>query len=415
MRSLLSGYVPPGTRLLLLSSFLATVPLGYLTVVLPLYLARVGIEPAVIGAMYTVSGAVSAVLVAVSGLFADRWGRRRFLLAGTLVPALSYLVFATTADVPWLFAASLFGGVGIANGAAGALTIATFDALLADRTTERTRTRVFAAGGVVWGLAVAAGSLAAGVPDLLGRASGMPMIDAYRLPYLAMIVLALAASAALVPIQDDPELHAARVASGWWPRRSRRPIAVYSLGIGLVGFGLGIGVQLLPLWYRLRFGVGEADLGPWYAGGQLASFAAVALIPYLERRLGAANAILALFGGASVSLALIVLAPVFWVAGVLHVVRSFLTNLAWPFHQSVLMTATAPEERATAVGAGFSVWGATNALGPLAAGAFLGAGVFALPLLVGSVMYLAGGLAFGIGFRRLLGTRPATATSDAAP
>ena len=414
MTGTFTSYLPRGTRLLLLSSFLSAIPLGYLVVVLPLYLARIGIEPTVIGAMYTVSGGVAAVLVAVSGLFADRFGRRRFLLAGTVIPVLSYAVFAATTDVRWLFAASVFGGVGIANGAAGALTIATFDALLADHTTETTRTRVFAASGALWTLAVAIGSLSAGTPDLLMNAFGVATGDAYRVPYLAMIVVTLAAGAALIPIQDDPELHAARVAAGWWPRRSRRPIAIYSLGIGLVGFGLGIGVQLLPLWYRLRFGVTEADLGPWYAAGQLASFATVALIPYLERRLGAPNSILVLFLGAGVSLALIVAAPVFWIAGTFHVMRSFLTNLAWPFHQSALMTTTAPEERATAVGAGFSVWGLTNAVGPIVGGALLGAGIFAVPLLVGSVMYVCGGLAFGIGFRHLLARR-AAAVTEVAP
>ena len=56
----------------------------------------------------------------------------------------------------------------------------------------------------------------------------------------------------------------------------------------------------------------------------------------------------------------------------------------------------------TAVGTGFAVWGTTNALGPLAAGALIGAGVFALPLLIGASMYVFGGLVFGLGFRRIL-------------
>ena len=71
----------------------------------------------------------------------------------------------------------------------------------------------------------------------------------------------------------------------------------------------------------------------------------------------------------------------------------------------MLMTATVPEERATAVGIGFSVWGTTNALGPLAGGALIGAGVFGLPLLIGALMYVLGGLTFGIGFRRILAKR----------
>jgi MFS family permease len=414
-------YAPRGTRLLLASSFLATIPLGYLIVVLPLYLARAGIEPTVIGGLYTASGAMSALLVAFSGLFADRWGRRRFLLAGTLLPIPSYLIFANTTDVGWLVAASLLGGVGLANGAAGALTISSFDALLADNTTEVQRTRVFAASQALWSLALAVGSICAGAPEIIHRAfPALSEIVAYRPPYLVMAALTLVAGIALLPIQDDPEVHAARVAAGWWPRRSRQAILTYSIAIGFLGFGLGIAIQLLPLWYGLRFGVTEADLGPWYAAGQLASLATVAVVPYLERRLGGPNTILFALTTSAVCLALIVVAPVFWLAASLHLVRSFMTNLSWPFQQSILMTATVPEERATAVGMGFAVWGTTNALGPLAAGALIGAGIYAWPLLAGAAMYVSGGLVFGLGFKRILARRSAmpgvgSMGTDAAP
>ena len=416
MIPLIQSYAPRGTRLLLLSSFLATVPLGYLIVVLPLYLARAGIEPAIIGGFYTASGAMAAVLVAFSGVLADRWGRRRFLLAGTLLPIASFAIFANTADVPWLIFASFLGGVGLANGAAGALTISSFDALLADNTTEGTRTKVFAASQALWSLALAIGSLSAGAPELIHRV--FPQISelaAYQPPYYAMAALTLFAGLVLIPIQDDPEVHRARAAAGWIPRRSRQAILTYSIAIGFLGFGLGVAVQLLPLWFQLRFGVNEADLGPWYAVGQLASLGTLFVVPYLERRLGGPNTILFALFTSAVCLALIVIAPVFVVAAVLHVVRSFMTNVAWPFQQSLLMTATVPQERATAVGTGFAVWGTTNALGPLAAGVLIGAGVFVVPLLIGAAMYVCGGLVFGLGFRRIVARRVSAAGLPLAP
>ena len=398
-------YAPPGTRLLLASSFVSTVPMGYLLVVLPLYLDRAGIEPTLIGLLYTVSGLVTSFIVAFSGVFADRWGRRRFLVAGTLMPVLSYLVFAATTDPAWLIAASVLGGVGLANGAAGALTISSFDALLAEKASEGQRTRVFAASQALWSLALAIGSIAAAVPTLLRASFGAGDLESYRLPYFAMAALTIAAAALLIPLREDASVRAARVASGWLPRRSRPAIATYALGIGFLGFGLGIAVQLLPLWFSLRFGVSEADLGPWYAAAQILSLTTVLIVPFLERRLGGPRTILFALSASGTCLALIILAPVFTVAASLFVVRGFFTNLSWPFHQSLLMAATVPEERATAVGAGFAVWGFTNALGPLASGALLGAGVFAFPLLVGSLMYFCGGIVFGVGFSRLLTQR----------
>jgi MFS family permease len=406
--------IPPGTRLLLLSMWLATAPIGYLIVVLPLYLSRAGLEPAFIGLLYTASGAVSASLVAVSGVLADRFGRRRFLLAGTALPVLSYAIFATTVDRPWLIIASLLGGVGLANGAAGALSIGSFEAILAERAGQEQRTRVFAWAQALWSLSLATGALAAALPEAL-RAAGLTELDAYRPGFLGAIALTLAATAALLPLGGvDVGLAETRAQRGWLPRRSRGAIGTYALGIGLLGFGLGVAVQLMPLWLNLRFGATEADLAPWYAAGQLLSLATVLAIPALERRLGGARSVLLAQLVSASSLALILVAPAFALAAALFVVRSFATNLAWPFQQALLMSAVVPAERASAVGAGFAVWGFANALGPVLGGALLGAGLLAPPLLIGATAYACAGAVFGLGFRDQPSASAARASSIAS-
>ena len=112
----------PGSRdvlLLLTSMVLASVPVGYLLVVLPLYLNRAGLEPSVIGLLYSLSGLVTAGLVAFSGALADRFGRRGFLIWGTALPICSYVIFAATTDPGWLVVASVIGGVTTTGGWAG--------------------------------------------------------------------------------------------------------------------------------------------------------------------------------------------------------------------------------------------------------------------------------------------------------
>jgi MFS family permease len=187
----------------------------------------------------------------------------------------------------------------------------------------------------------------------------------------------------------------------WLPRRSVRPIVTYSIGIGLLGFGLGVAVQLMPLWLNLRFGVTEAELGPWYAVAQVLSIVSVVVVPWLDRRFGPSRSVLGMQLISGALLALIVVMPVFTLAVLLFVARSFLTNLSWPFQQSLLMSTVEPSERASGAGIGFSVWGFANALGPGIAGYLLATGVLALPLLFGAVAYASAGLVFGIGFGRI--------------
>jgi MFS family permease len=389
--------------LLLGSLVLSSIPVGYLQVVLPLYLNRAGLEPTVIGLLYSTSGIVTAILVAFSGVLADRFGRRRFLILGTALPMISYAIFALTTDAFWLVVASVLGGVGLANGAAGAMTAASFDALLAEHTPPRQRTSVFSWSQALWSVALSLGSLGAGLPVLLRDGFGMNELDAYRPPFAAVIVLALLATVVLLPLSErsvsaDPDVDRA----GWFPRRSLPVIARYSVALGMFGLGLGIAVQLLPLWFKLRFDVDEAALGPWYAAGQMVSLTSIVLSPWLDRKLGSAISVMLVHVAGSACLLLTALVvPSFELAALASLARNVLANLAWPLQQALLMTRVVPTERASAAGVGFAVWGLTNAVGPAFGGAMLQAGALSLPLVLGGMAYGIGGLAFGFGFARL--------------
>ena len=394
---------------LLSSMVLSSVPVGYLLVVLPLYLKRAGLEPSLIGLLYTLSGLVTAALVAFSGALADRFGRRRFLIAGTALPICSYAIFALTTSPAWLTIASLIGGVGLANGAAGALTAASFDALLAEHTPPRQRTGVFAWAQALWSLALGGGSIAAGLSQWLVQIRpDLSPDDAYRLPFIGLIVFALIATLLLRPIRETGSsitssslsTDSASIKRGWFPRRSASVIWRYALALGLFGLGLGVAVQLLPLWFNLRFGADEATLGPWYAAAQVLSLSSVVVSPWLHRRLGGAAAVMLvqLLGGACL-VGIAFVAPVFEIAAIGFVARTILANLAWPLQQSTLMSTVVREERASAAGLGFSVWGLANAAGPVLAGVMIEHGSLSLPLVLGSVAYVTGGLAFGLGFR----------------
>ena len=163
-------------------------------------------------------------------------------------------------------------------------------------------------------------------------------------------------------------------------------------------------VQLLPLWFKLRFGADESVLGPWFAVAQILSLTSVVASPWLDRRLGSGLAILVVHVLGALSLLVMALvAPVFEFAAVAFVVRNVVSNFGWPLQQALLMSRVVPDERATAAGLGFSVWGLANAIGPSIAGLLLQSGSLALPLVLGALTYAGGGLAFGLGFRTARG------------
>src|SRR5574341_1850613 len=61
----MAALFPRGARLLLANGYLATIPLGFQMVVVPLYLSRAGLDPAFFLWMQVVSGGLLATLAPV--------------------------------------------------------------------------------------------------------------------------------------------------------------------------------------------------------------------------------------------------------------------------------------------------------------------------------------------------------------
>jgi MFS family permease len=377
---------------------LISVPLGFQLVVMPLYLSKIGFDPAAIGLLYLLAGVLSSCLVVIAGIVADRFGRAHLLTVGTGLLVPSYAILASTTEPAWIVVAIVLSAGGFSNGVAGALTLGSFDALVAERTAGAERTRVFAVTQALGKCGLAVGAALAVVPELL-RAGGSGTVESYRPLFLAAVIILIVATAAVARLRDRRGRE--RAQNSWLPDRSLRPIAIYAAVTGLTGFGYGVAVQLLPLWLNLRFGATEGDLAPWYAGAQLLSIGTVAFVRFIDGRVGAVRSVAGLLLAGGLSLLLIVVVPDLSQATALIVVRSFVTSSTWPFLQSLLMSAVEPSERATASGIGYGVWGLLNAAGPAVAGVMLAGGVLVLPVLLGAATYALAALVSATGFAHL--------------
>ncbi|MCA1554892.1 MAG: MFS transporter, partial [Chloroflexi bacterium] len=214
-------------------------------------------------------------------------------------------------------------------------------------------------------------------------------LDSYRPLFWLSLGSTLIAALVVVPIREKYQ-HETRGHTwrDWIPHRSFASIAKLSLVMGLIGLGLGFSVQLLSLWFYLKFGVSGDVLGAWYAGSEGLSTVAMMLVPHIARRIGTANTVLATQGLAALFLALMVSAPTASFAAALYLVRNFLMNLAWPAQQSYIMGVVDPSERATASSTTNAAWGIANSISPAISGAWLDARLLALPLLAGAGSYV---------------------------
>ena len=194
--------LPRDAQLLLLSSFLGSLPIGLLLVFFPLYLHDLGLRTLLIGGIFTAAGVGSSVLLLAIGPLADRFGRRAFLITGTAIPALGFAPFALTTNVGWLVVASMLGGVGFSGGLGGALTTATFNPLLAGTVPPHRRTAVMSWSEAIWTSATARGALLAGVPALIVGARLAPPLVAARVVFVGCFVLIVGSALVLLPVRD---------------------------------------------------------------------------------------------------------------------------------------------------------------------------------------------------------------------
>jgi MFS family permease len=396
--------LPRDARLLLLSNFLGSLPIGLLLVFFPLYLHELGLRTLLIGGIFTAAGLGSSVLLLTIGPLADRFGRRPFLIAGTALPALGFAIFALTTDVGWLVVASMLGGVGFSGGLGGALTTATFNPLLAGTVEPRRRTMVLTWGEGVWTSAMACGSLLAGVPALIVSARLAPALAADRAVFVGCCLLVLCAALVLLPVRDRaapatpgrlaaPALHG-RAEADW-------PFLLKLAGFfALQGAGLGLVVQLLPLWFALRFGAASTAIAPWFAASQVAGLALLPFVPALARRLRVANVVLLASGASTLALAGVPLAPVLPVAGLCYVLRTAVVATQWPAQLSFLQGAVDPRLRGLTTSVAMSCWSVAMALLPALAGYYMDRRLLLWPLILGIACYATAALWFYLTLRR---------------
>ena len=395
-------------KLLLVAMGINALPLGYTLVVLPIYLSNLGFSGEVIGAITAASSFASTIGLIPFAIAADRYGRKPFVVWGFLSATLAYIFFALTRDLNSLLIAGAIGGIGLAGGFSTAVWTPAWTALISEKAGTKERTKAFAWSQGIWTIALTAGSAASVIPAFLRAQFKSTFLASYEYPFLIFVGLSILSGLVLLPISESKAIPPSLDGHRWnfLPKKSRPQIAKFSATLGLVGFGSGVGLQLLSLWFNRVYGTSETSLGPWFAVAEMTSLIVVPIVPRLTKSLGTPKSVLITQGLSASLLASMVLAPTYQFAASIFIVRNFLMNLAWPVQQSYLMGTVTPDERASASAITYTIWGIGNSVSPILAGYFLSQASFlslSAPLLIGGATYLAGAVGFYMLFR---GTPP---------
>lgn len=378
----------PEARLLLAARGLRAVADGMVSLLLPVYLLELGHGPLETGVIATATLTGSALLTLVVGVYGNRATGRTLLIAATMLMMLTGIAFAGLSDFwPLLLVAFL----GTLNPSSGDVSVflPLEQAELARMVDARSRTHLFARYSFIGSIAAAVGALAAGLPEMAARlleTDLRPALQGAFLAYSAIGGLALLLYRRLPRAEAGADLEKRPAPLG----RSRRIVLTLAALFSVDAFAGGLVVQsLLALWLFDRFGLSLAAAGMIFFWTGLLSALSYFAAAWLAERIGLVNTMVFTHLPANLCLVLVPFAPSLWLAILLLLVRSALSQMDVPTRTSYVMAVVTPEERPAAASFTAVPRSLAAAAGPALAGGMLAVSPFGWPLVAAGALKIA--------------------------
>jgi MFS family permease len=394
-------------RLILAARAARAFGFGLVSVALGLYLADLGLSGVETGLILAAALVGTMLLTLVITLRGDRLGRRRLLVAGSLLMLLAALI-PIVRDAPIILALiGLSGMIAVtANESTGLHSVD--QAVLPQTVADRDRTSVFALYSVIAFAATALGSATLGPIVALAEAAGLSGPDRYALAFAVYAACGLAAAAFAAGLDRQAEV-GERIEKGFAIVRSRAIVARLSALFAIDSFAGGLVVQsFLAFVFAEHFRLRPSEVGLLFFAGSLLGAASFPVAAWLARRIGLIRTMVFTHIPASLLLIGIAFVPptapgAAIVAAALYLGRSALSSMDVPTRQSYVMSVVDPAERTATAGVTSLARSASQAVAPLAGGALVAPLGLVAPLIACGVLKISYDLLLYVAFR----SRPA--------
>jgi MFS family permease len=374
-------------RLLFTTRVVRTFSYGLLSVVLVLYLAAIGLRDREIGLLLTATLVGDAVVSLAITSNADRLGRKRMLVVGGALVAVTGLAFALSGNLLLLTIAAIFGTLSPGGGEVGPSQPIEL-AALPQTVPDRVRTSIFAWYNLAGSFASALGALVAGLLAQTLQSVGSTPVASYR-DVLGIygglgVVLALLFSRLSSRIEASVAQPKKR---RFGLHRSQAIVWKLSALFMVDSFAGGLVIQsFIAYWLVLRFGVAPVGLGAIFFGTNLLAGLSALAAARVAGRIGLVNTMVFTHLPSNVLLILVPLMPSLPLAIAVLLLRNSISQMDVPTRQSYVVAVVDPDERSAAAGITTIARTLASSAGPVVTGALFAASLLSVPFL------LAGGL-----------------------
>jgi len=378
-------------KLLIYSSFIIGLTQGFMWVDFPVYLDQIGYNPFQIGVILTFNTFIGALLMLPIGSLSDKYGRKKFIVLARLISSLAFIILTFfTGFFEILLAASLMG-IAFANSGSS------YMALLTEKSEESTRNTVFAFSSFISGVATSAGMLVGAVPPYLSKFFQLSLVNSYRVLYVIALIGSLISLLPILKIKESYRGHHGKIIL--FPKASKNVVIRLSV-LGMIGLGAGVLVRIFPLWFYLRYNTNVNVLGPLFSITQFLTAVASLTTPSMAKVMGEIKTIVYTESTSIAILIAMPFMPLYYLAGVLYVLRSLLMNMSAPIQNSFIMSLIPENERALASSIINFFDSLPRSFGPFISGLFIQLGYLNLPFFFTATLYSFSVAGFYILFRR---------------
>jgi MFS family permease len=379
----------PDGRLLFSTRIVRLFAYGFLSVVLVLYLAQVGLSETEIGLLLTLTLIGDTAISLWITTSADRIGRRRMLLAGAALMMFAGVLFAVTRNFGILLVAATVGVISPSGNEVGPF-LSIEQAALSQILPNEARTQGFAWYNLVGSFATASGALAGGTLAQVLQGEGITPLDSYRVIVIGYaligLLLALLFTRLSPSTEPPPAARPIRAPLGLW--RSRGVVLKLAALFSLDAFAGGLVLQsIVAYWFHLRFGVEPALLGGIFFGANILAGISALTAARVAARIGLINTMVLTHLPSNILLMLVPLMPNLPLAIAVLLLRFSISQMDVPARQSYTMAVVSPDERSAAAG----VTGVARTTGAALSPVFVGP-MLSNPMFLGLPFLLAGGL-----------------------
>ena len=387
--------IPKEAKYLIYSGILPAVAYGMFSTDIAYFLTHIqGLSDVFMGTLIMIMG-LSAVAFSIPlGMISDRYGRKKMLIVGNIIASAVIAVFALS-DVP-----SILVIVAFLSGISEASFATSSSAMLAEKAGDHKRTAVFSLNGIINGIAFGLGGFAIPLTFTFNY-FGFNDKDSHILLYVLLASLSMLSTLIMLKITESHSLKREKNIRGLFPHKSKSILVKYVTTGSIVAFGAGMFVPLMARWFYLAYNTSDALSGPLLGTANILIGFATISAPYLAKRIGLVNSIVATQALSTIFMFTIPISPNFFIASTLYIIRTFLMNMAGPLQQSMIMGLVAEDERGVASGISSALWRLPNSLSTGIGAWLLQNGLLSAPFYLATILYI-----FSIGlfwkfFRRI--------------